>query len=168
MEADPADLTPGGRGMTNYRNMLRIFTSLGEKATFATEDLTNLAAGAHHIPNTQDTTRFTTITDKVLYASYTSENKVRAFDRITGDTLRDYPHSKLLSGWLTPGALITEGFLYLTVNYNTTEVYDLLTSKRIRTITFEDQAEVLSIQAIGNVIIYTQGAEVRLKKLGQG
>lgn len=165
---EPILLTTGGRGLNNYKNMLRIFTSAGPTATFATEDLTNLAEGAHPIPNTEHTTRFTTITDRVLYASYTSEKKVTAFDRISGEVLKDYPHSILPSSWFTPAALISEGFLYLTVGYHKTEVYDLLTGKLIRTITFdEDDDGALGSQVLANKLIYIyKDTELRIKTLG--
>lgn len=166
VEAETVEPSASGAGMNHYRDMLRIFTSSGPVATFATEDLSNLAAGAHAIPNTQDTTRFTTITDRVLYASYQARREVAAFDRTTGEKLKSYSHSKLSGFWLTPGALISEGFLYLTVNNTTTEVYDLLVGDLITTITFDDDTITSGMQAVANKIIYVQGNTLRSKTIG--
>jgi hypothetical protein len=143
--------------------MLHIFTSIGDTATFETEDFSDMQAGSHPIPNTEDTSRFTAITQRVLYASYQGEKQVSAFDRETGTKLKNYPYTQLPIFWMTPGALISEGFLYLSINYKDTEVYNLLTGEHITTFTVPRSSET---QAFGNRCVYIEGNEVRERRIG--
>jgi len=154
-----------GLGRNHFTDLRHLYTSPGAVATFEAQDLENPTQPPHVIPGSEKCLALVANTPNALYVSKGDKKTVVALDVETGRELKTFTHPYLTWLWQSPAVQVNNGLLYVSVSMSTTHVYDILTGKHIRKISFGWTGNNAHMQIFANKIVYRVGNEVRMKSL---